>query len=209
MWARDNRPLYGVVLLLVLHVVITLASFAFESSESAVSKPPLNNKEKLGLYLDIWVMPIAMIFVVHWVCNRLNAGATLKNVLWVMIWSQLPVMLLSLISIPMELAGMNISEPLMANKLTTVDGLLTIDPPTPHFNTDGVIYFVISTVLLLWSFQILLSGISGVAGVTVKKALWILTVAMILLMLIRLPVTILLGDRDILDVLGLKGILAP
>jgi len=76
-------------------------------------------------------------------------------------------------------------------------------------NSDAVVYFVISTALLLWSFQILLSGVAAVSGVTMKRALWILTVAVIALMLIRLPITIILGDRDLMDVLGLKGILEP
>ncbi len=119
------------------------------------------------------------------------------------------MILLSLISMPMEIAGMNISEPLFANKLTAIDGQLAMDPPIPQINTDGAIYFAISTVFILWSFQILLSGVAAVTSVSIKKALWILTLAMIALMLIRLPFTIILGDRDLLDVLGLNGILEP
>ena len=72
---------------------------------------------------------------------------------------------------------------------------------------DAVVYFLFSTVFLLWSFQILLSGLAAVEGVTLKRAMWTLTLAMIALMLIRLPVTIALADRDLMDILGLKGIL--
>jgi len=102
---------------------------------------------------------------------------------------------------------MKISEPLFSNKISTEGGLLVIDPPVLQLNMDSVLFFVLSTVLLLWSFQILLSGLAAVEGVSLKRAMWILTLAMIALMLIRLPVTIALGDRDLLDILGLKGIL--
>ena len=211
-WARDHRPLYGVLVLLLLHVVVTLIGFSIEgpeavTSQSGTSQAPLDVKHKLGLYLDVWVMPVVLVFVLHWIVNRFGSNASLKNILWVVVWSQLPVILLTLISLAMEMTGMRILDPLFANKLITKGGQLFIDPPILQLNTDGIIYFAISTVLFLWSFQILLSGGAAVSGVTVKRALWFLTMAMIALMLIRLPFTMILGDRDLLDILGLNGIL--
>ena len=193
--------------MLVVHVVATLFSFSIDSPAPSAPQPPLEINEKIGLYLDIWVMPVVLLLLLYWIGSRLNGSASLKNILWVFVWSQLPVIVLSIISMPMELAGMNISEPLFANKLTTENGQLFIDPPMLQLNADGVVYFVLSTVLFLWSFQILLSGVAAVSGVTVKRALWFLTLAMIALMIARLPFTVLLGDRDLLDILGLKGIL--
>ena len=114
---------------------------------------------------------------------------------------------MQLISMPLEIAGMQISEPLFSNKISTENGVLVIDPPVMQLNMDAVVYFLFSAVFLLWSFQILLSGLAAVEGVTLKRAMWILTLAMIALMLIRLPVTIALADRDLMDILGLKGIL--
>lgn len=204
-WAQDNQPLCGVIVLLVLYVIITLASFAVGGSDA--EPEPVSGKHRLGLHIDIWLMPVILVFVLFWVGNRLRGSATFTNILWVMLWSQLPVLLLSIISMPLEVAGMKISEPLFSNKISTEGGLLVIDPPVLQLNMDSVLFFVLSTVLLLWSFQILLSGLAAVEGVSLKRAMWILTLAMIALMLIRLPVTIALGDRDLLDILGLKGIL--
>lgn len=186
-------------------MIITLASFAVGGSDA--EPEPVSGKHRLGLHIDIWLMPVILVFVLFWVGNRLRGSATFTNILWVMLWSQLPVLLLSIISMPLEVAGMKISEPLFSNKISTEGGLLVIDPPVLQLNMDSVLFFVLSTVLLLWSFQILLSGLAAVEGVSLKRAMWILTLAMIALMLIRLPVTIALGDRDLLDILGLKGIL--
>jgi len=195
--------LYGVIILLIFYVLITLAGFVFGGAEPE----PVSGKHRLGVHIDIWLMPVILVFVLFWVGSRLRGNATLTNILWVMLWSQLPVMLLSIISMPLEIAGMKISEPLFSNKVSTEGGVLIIDPPVLQLNMDSVLFFFLSTVLLLWSFQILLSGLAAVESVNLKRAMWILTLAMIALMLIRLPVTVALGDRDLLDILGLKGIL--
>lgn len=195
-------------MLLVIYALTTAVSFTIESPVPS-SAPPLNGKQQLGVHLDIWVMPVVMLFVLYWTSKHLSGVASLTNMLWVMSWSQLPVIVLNLISIPMELSGMQIYEPLFSNKLIIENGLPLFEPAVLQLNSDAVVYFVISTALLLWSFQILLSGVAAVSGVTMKRALWILTVAVIALMLIRLPITIILGDRDLMDVLGLKGILEP
>ena len=205
-WARDHRPLIGVIILLVLHVLVTLASFAVGGSVEAEVEP-MSGKHRIGLYIDIWLMPVVFLFVLYLVGKRLQGVADFKNVLWVVVWSQLPIILMQLISMPLEIAGMQISEPLFSNKISTENGVLVIDPPVMQLNMDAVVYFLFSTVFLLWSFQILLSGLAAVEGVTLKRAMWILTLAMIALMLIRLPVTIALADRDLMDILGLKGIL--
>ena len=205
-WARDNRPLYGVIILLVLHVLVTLASFAVGGSVE-VDAEPMSGKHRLGLYIDIWLMPVVLFFVLFYVCNRLQRGANFKSILWVLVWSQLPIILMQLISIPLEIAGMDSSAALFSNKISTENGQLVIDPPVMQPNAHAVLFFVISAVFFLWSFQILLSGLAAVEGVTVRRAMWILTLAMIALMVIRLPVTIALADRDLLDILGLKGIL--
>lgn len=168
---------------------------------------PLSGKHRLGLYIDIWLMPVVMVFVLFYVGRYLKGVASFKNIVWVIVWSQLPVIVLQLISMPMEVAGMEISDPLFSNTISTENGLLVIDPPVMQLNRDAVFYFLLSTVFLLWSFQILLSGLAAVEGVTVKRAMWIVTLAFIALMLIRLPVTIALADRDLMDILGLKGIL--
>lgn len=205
-WARDNQPLCGVIVLLVLYVLVTLASFAVDGMTVSDAEP-LSGKHRLGLYIDIWVMPVILLFVLFYVGRYFKGAAVFTNIVWVMLWSQLPIILMQLISMPLEIAGFAISDPLFSNKISAENGLLVIDPPVLQLNIDSVLYFFVSAVFLLWSFQILLSGLAGVEGVTVRRAMWILTVAFIALMLIRLPVTIALGDRDLLDILGLKGIL--
>ena len=194
------------IVLLVLHVVVTLAGFMVGGAVEGDAEP-LSGKHRLGLYIDIWLMPVVMVFVLFYVGRYLKGVASFKNIVWVIVWSQLPVIVLQLISMPMEVAGMEISDPLFSNTISTENGLLVIDPPVMQLNRDAVFYFLLSTVFLLWSFQILLSGLAAVEGVTVKRAMWIVTLAFIALMLIRLPVTIALADRDLMDILGLKGIL--
>jgi len=167
-WARDNQPLIGVIVLLVLHVLVTLASFTVGGSVEADAEP-MSSKHRLGLYIDIWLMPVVFLFVLFYVGKRLQGAADFNNVLWVVVWSQLPIILMQLISMPLEIAGMQISEPLFSNKISTENGLLVIDPPVMQLNMDAVLYFLVSTVFLLWSFQILLSGLASVERVTVKR----------------------------------------
>ena len=205
-WARDNQPLCGVIVLLVLYVLVTLASFAVDGM-TASDAEPLSGKHRLGLYIDIWVMPVILLFVLFYVGRYFKGAAVFTNIVWVMLWSQLPIILMQLISMPLEIAGMDSSAALFSNKISTENGQLVIDPPVMQPNAHAVLFFVISAVFFLWSFQILLSGLAAVEGVTVRRAMWILTLAMIALMVIRLPVTIALADRDLLDILGLKGIL--
>ena len=204
-WARDNQPLCGVIILLVLHVLVTVAGFVVGGSVETDAEP-LSGKHRLGLYIDVWVMPVVLLFVLYYVGRRLQGAASFKNIVWVMLWSQLPIILLQLISMPLEISGMQISEPLFSNKISMENGLLVFDPPVLQLNIDSVWFFLLSAVFLLWSFQVLLSGLAAVEEVTVKRAMWMLTLAFVALMLIRLPVTILLADRDLLDILGLKGI---
>ena len=205
-WARDNQPLCGVIVLLVLYVLVTLASFAVDGM-TASDAEPLSGKHRLGLYIDIWVMPVILLFVLFYVGRYFKGAAVFTNIVWVMLWSQLPIILMQLISMPLEIAGMDSSAALFSNKISTENGQLVIDPPVMQPNAHAVLFFVISAVFFLWSFQILLSGLAAVEEVTVRRAMWILTLAMIALMVIRLPVTIALADRDLLDILGLKGIL--
>jgi len=124
----------------------------------------------------------------------------------VLVWSQLPIIILSLLTVVLKYLGLQTAEPLFKNEISYINGVPAFDPPIPEVNMHAAIYFLISTIPLLWSFQILLSGLAAVEGVTLKRAMWILTLAMIALMLIRLPLTIALGDRDLLDILGLNGI---
>lgn len=193
------------VLLLVLHVAVTLLSPYFSSSTGVPAEaPPASHR--YGVAIDIWIMPVVLMFVLYAVGRYLLGSATLKNILWVLAWSQLPIILLTVTTIGLQALGLQTSEPLLNNEISFEGGVMVLDPEIPEFNMHGLAYFLFSTVPLLWSFQILLSGLAAVEGVTIKKATMILVVAMIALMLIRLPVTIALGDRDLLDVLGLQGI---
>ena len=159
-----------------------------------------------GVAIDTWVMPLVLLFVLYATGRYLLGSASVKNVLWVLVWSQLPIILLTVATIGLQALGLQTWAPLFNNEISFDNGVMELNPPLLETNTHGFFYFLISTVPLLWSFQILLSGLAAVEGVTVKKAMWILTLAMIALVLIRLPLTIALGDRDLLDVLGLQGI---
>jgi len=204
-WAKNNNPLYGVLLILAIHVLVTLLLPAIEvSADSATS--PLPQSHRLGVAIDTWVLPVVMLFVLHWVGKHFHGSATLKNILWVMAWSQLPIIVLSVLSFAMQYFGIDVAAPLLNNEVSFDTGIPVFDPSTPEINPHGFIYLLVSTVPLLWSFQILLSGLSGVESIPMNRVIWVLVVAMIVIMIIRLPVTLLLGDRDILDVLGLKGI---
>jgi len=179
---------------------------------SAVSDTPpkvITDSQRIGMAIDTWVLPVVMLFVLFWVGRYFNGSATWQNILWVLAWSQLPIIMLSVLSVAMQHFGLDVTAPLLENEVNFDTGFPVFNPPIPQINPHGVIYMLVSTIPLLWSFQILLSGLSGVQSVSMGRVMWILTVAMILLMLIRLPVTLVLGDRDLLDILGLKGIVTP
>ncbi len=161
---------------------------------------------RFGVLVDVWVMPAVFLLVLFGVGKFLQGTAAFVNVLWVMLWSQLPVFVLSGLSIVLEAFGLQTSAPLLNNNISFDSGLMLLDPPLFDFNFHGLVYFILSSVLFLWSFQILLSALAAVQGITIKRAMWFLTVSMIALILIRLPLTLVLGDRDLLDVLGLTGI---
>ncbi len=175
-------------------------------SEALSSVEDLSGKHRLGRLIDTWLMPVMFLGVLYLVGRYLNGQATIKNITWVLVWSQLPVILLLIIALVLQLAGFEIHEPVFNNKISSSNGQVVIDPPQLQVNAHGFWYFLVSTLFLLWSFQILLSGTAAIQGITVKQALWWLTLAMIILMVVRLPVTLVLGDRDILDVFGLKGV---
>jgi len=191
LWAKNNYPLYGVLVLLALHVLVTLlapivGAAVAPPTESALDPMPASHR--FGLAIDIWIMPVVLVFVLYAVGKYLNGSATLKNILWVMLWSQIPIMLLSVLTVLLQAFGWQTADPLLKNEMSFVNGQMVLEPPIPEINTHAFAYFIISTVPLLWSFQILLSGMAAVQGVTVKRAMWFLTLAVILLMLIRLPI---------------------
>ena len=184
---------------------MTLFAPYFLTGPESVGEPaPLAHS--YGVAIDTWVMPLVLLFVLYAAGRYLLGSASVKNVLWVLVWSQLPIILLTVATIGLQALGLQTWAPLFNNEISFDNGVMELNPPLLETNTHGFFYFLISTVPLLWSFQILLSGLAAVEGVTVKKAMWILTLAMIALVLIRLPLTIALGDRDLLDVLGLQGI---
>jgi len=199
-----------VLLILALHVLVTLLLPMIDVGTAHTTPPkPVSDSRRIGIAIDTWVLPVVMLFVLLWVGKYFNGSATWKNILWVLVWSQLPIIILSVLNVAMQYFGLDTTAPIFKNEVSFDTGFPVFDPPIPEINPHGVIYLLVSTVPLLWSFQILLSGLSGVQSVTMGRVMKILMVAMILLMLIRLPVTLVLGDRDLLDVLGLKGIFTP
>jgi len=206
-WAKNNRPLYGVLLILAIHVLVTLLLPIIDIGPAPATPPKvISDSHRIGIAIDTWVLPIVMLFALFWVGKYFNGSATWQNILWVLAWSQLPIIILSVLSVAMQYFGLDVTAPLLENEVSFDTGFPVFNPPIPEINPHGIIYMLVSTIPLLWSFQILLSGLSGVQSVGMGRIMWILTISMILLMLIRLPVTLALGDRDLLDVLGLKGI---
>lgn len=190
---------------LLLHVAVSVAG-SYLGAEPAPDAAPVSTAAKIGIAIDVWIMPVMLLLVIYAVGRYLGGRATLTNVLWVLVWCQLPVIALSVVTIVMQKFGVDATAPVLHNKVSFEGGLMVLDPPTPMINASAMVYFVVSTIPLLWSFQILLSGLAAIERVTVKQAMWILTLAMIALIVLRLPVTLALGDRDVLDVFGLNGI---
>jgi len=204
-WAKAHQPLCGVIILLVLHVAVTMfAPYFFNGPEPSGESTPLAHS--YGLLIDTWIMPVVLLFVLYATGRYMLGSASVKNILWVLVWSQLPIILLTIATIGLQALGLQTWAPVFNNEISFDNGGIVLTPPLLETNAHGFFYFLISTVPLLWSFQILLSGLAAVEGVTVKNAMWILMLAMIALVLIRLPLTVALGDRDLLDVLGLQGI---
>ncbi len=209
LWVKSTQPFYGVIVVLCLYALISFISARVGAGlevEASQSTEALSGKHRLGKLIDTWLMPVMFSGVLYLVGRYLKGQATFKNIAWVLVWSQLPVILMLTIALVLQMAGFEIYEPVFNNKISSANGQVLIEPPQLQVNAHGLWYFMLSTLFLLWSFQILLSGTAAIQGITVKQALWWLTLAMIILMVVRLPVTLALGDRDILDVFGLKGI---
>ncbi len=213
-WVKSSQPLYGVVLIIVLYLLVSIITRLVGpgiglSAEGLVedSATVSSGVQKVALLIDTWIMPVIMLFLLYLVGRYLSGQASVKNVLWVMVWSQLPIILLSVIALALQFAGIDTTAPLLNNKIPSDINEWLINPPEPDINKHGLLYFTVSSVLALWSFQILLSGTAAVQGMTVHRAIWVVTFAMLILMLLRIPITIVLGDIGIVDLLGLQGII--
>jgi len=79
----------------------------------------------------------------------------------------------------------------------------------PNIKVPALLYSLVSTIFFLWSFQILLVGLSEVMRVRTGRALWILSIAMIALLILDLVVSTLFGDLSIFSLLGFSEFVQP
>lgn len=199
-WLRDNRPLYGVVAIVVVLYVLDVLKASLGTAP-AVTGPDSAGNPVMAV-VNAVLFPILSVALIYGVSRYFKTRATLGNVVSVTVWSLLPVIVLSALTLPLIVAAISFGPPVLTNDISVVCGVVTISPPEPQINAAALAYSIMSTAFYLWSFQILLTGMSEVMGVRMKRALWILTLAMIAMMLVQIPMSLLFGDFSILDFLG-------
>ena len=199
-WLAETKPLYGVVAILVMLYALDVLKASIGASPEATDAD--DTTSIAGAIAAAVIMPALSVATVYGVSRYFETRATLPNVISVMAWSLLPSVLLSALTVPLILGAVAYAPPVLTNEITIHCGLVRLSPPTPEINPAALIYSLVSTVFLLWSFQILLIGLSEVMGVKAKRALWILTLSMLAMILIQIPLSLLFDQFSIFDMLG-------
>ena len=203
-WLRDHKPYYGVLIIIALTIALSIIARYIGVYDSAIE---LSQAKKIGRIIDSVFFPLLGIYVFYKVGQLLGGIASLSHIVTVLVWSQLPVLVLSALEIIATLAGLTFIGPVYLNMVAMVDDNPVFTPDKLTIDFLALAYFIISTVFYLWSFQILLTGLARVEKFTMKQAIWLVTLAAVLLMLLRLPVTFILGDLSLLDYLGLAEVI--
>lgn len=204
MWLRDHKPYTGVLIIIALTIVLSVIARYIGVYESAGEVP---QAKKIGRIIDSVFFPLIGICVFYKVGQLLGGIANLSHIVTVLVWSQLPVLILAVLEITATSAGLEFIGPVYLNMVAMVDDNPVFTPDKLTIDFLALAYFFISTVFYIWSFQILLIGLCKVEKFTMKRTIWLVTLAAVLLMLLRLPVTFILGDLSLMDYLGLAEVI--
>lgn len=207
LWLKNNRPLYGVVVIIVSMILTQYlaATVSVSGTEPAASEHQVGAvAAAIGFVVDAIIFPLLFVYFIYRIAHHYAGDASLHNVFSVIVWSQLPVVIVMILLFISRLMDLRVDEPVLANKISWERGLVTLTPPNPIINTAATAWMLVSTVFYLWSFQILLSGLGAVEKLSLKRIIWVITLAAIALMIARIPITIILNDRSLLELLGLS-----
>ncbi len=206
-WLKQNKPLYGVVAIIAMMIVAQY--LAASVSTSAAEQPSADTEISaisgfIGFAVDAIIFPFLFVYLVYWIAARQAGEGSLGNVFSVIVWSQLPVLLVTVALFVTRLMDVRVDGPVLTNQIEIKHGLVTLIPPVPEIDPIATAWMLGSTVFYLWSFQILLVGLSAVENLRVKRVIWVITLAAVALMIARIPITMILGDRTMLELLGLS-----
>jgi len=196
---RESRPLYGVIAILVVLIIVdSLRIYLGSASDEDAPSLPAS----VFFAVRALLFP-AITLGVLWVINRryrTHAGAL--NLLSVMTWSQLPLILLAVVAIGLILGKVDFYPPVLTNDILFECGVLKMTPPVPDIKPVALLYSLVSTVFFLWSFQILLVGLSEVMKVRMSRALWIVSMTMIAVLVLDVIMSTVFGNFSIFSFLG-------
>lgn len=219
-WLRDNKPLYGVLPIILLTIALSLFSLwyptddntafdqtpevAEDTDTTATTDQPAGRKTPaLMTAVETTLLPLIILALLYGVGRWLGGIATLSNVLSAMAWSQLPVLVLTVITLAAQFMGYAANGPILSNEINFDNGVVTLTPAQPHFNLLATVHYFVSAAFFIWSFQILLYSLAEVESVRPRRALKILTFAFVALLLVQVLVSSIIGELNILKLLGL------
>ncbi len=220
-WMRDHNPLYGVATILIMLTALSVFSawYSADAAEAdqasristdsdAIDDHPKGRQQSwLSNSAESVLFPLAILVLLYGTGRCFGGAATLSNVVAVLAWSQLPILLLLLVTLGAQMLGFAASGPILSNEIVFNDGSVTLTPPQPQINLPAAIHHLFSAIFIIWSFQILLFAYAEVEAVRRSKAVKLITISFVALLLGQILVDTLLGRLNLAYLLGLTDII--